>query len=99
MSEDEAARLLTELDNQPDHLRHFVLLALHSGRRFGEIAKLHADDLDCMNMEIILPAPKLVAAARIKSFTFHCLRYSVATEAIDQAENIVTVQSVVHYKM
>ena len=146
LSEDEAARLLAELDNQPDHLRHFVLLAMHSGMRFSEIAKLHTDYLDWQGREIILPDPKskrlervpmndfvcellheleatalngwllpnpstkqpytnllkgfrkLFDNARLENFTFHCLRHSFATEAIDQGENITTVQAVLRHR-
>lgn len=146
LSEDEAARLLTELDNQPDHLRNFVLIALHSGMRFSEIAQIHKHYLDWPNREMILPDPKskriervpmnafvcelvreleataingwllanpqtkkpyttlkkglgkLFTNAGIENFTFHCLRHSFATEAIDQGENIVTVQSVLRHK-
>lgn len=146
LSEDEAARLLAELDNQPDHLRHFVLIALHSGMRFSEIARIRIADLDWPNREIILPDPKskriervpmndfvcellreleptaingwllanpltkqpytnllkglrkLFDNARLENFTFHCLRHSFATEAIDQGEHITTVQAVLRHK-
>lgn len=146
LSEDEATRLLTALDNQPDHIHNFVLIALHSGMRFSEIAGLNISHLDWLNQEIILPNPKskreervpmnnfvcellrnlegqaingwllanprtkqpyttlkkglrkLFAEAGIESFTFHCLRHTFATEAIDQGESITTVQSILRHK-
>jgi integrase len=65
LSDDERARLLAALDDQPNYVQDFVLLAMNTGMRFSEIAELRAEQIDWGAREIILPRPKSKRPERV----------------------------------
>ena len=72
VDDNEASNLLTELDNHPDHLKNFVLIALHTGMRFSEIRTLRVDLIDWHRNEAILPDPKSKREERVPLNDFVC---------------------------
>ncbi len=72
IDQNEGSDLFAELDNQPDHLKNFVLIAIHTGMRFSEIRKLHVDFIDWPRKEVILPDPKSKREERVPMNPFVC---------------------------
>jgi integrase/recombinase XerD len=52
LSEDEEARLMVALEDSPVHLKRFVILALETGLRRGELLGLQYHEVDFVNSEL-----------------------------------------------
>lgn len=58
LSEDEEKRLVVALEDSPVHLKRFVILAIETGLRKGELLALHVTRVDFTQNEIRLIQPK-----------------------------------------
>lgn len=58
LTEDEEARLMVALEDSPVHLRRFVILALETGLRKGELLGLRVSQINWVTNEIHLIQPK-----------------------------------------